>query len=176
MAGALDGGKCNLEIRIEEVDGEKWVRRLYELGTANAEHVRWSVDTAYKYGLLSRKDWAIEEGDDHLAVSNPFKKVLGATDVAWPEAYAAYENFLEKLKNLFDAEAVIVGDLHSLNVRLCEGEDEPPRLEILDGKMAGMEQYKTTNRLHLKLRHEKDPYQRWLLHEYIKHIEKSVGL
>ena len=90
-----------------------------------------------------------------------------------------YEEFLNKLKDLFQNERAVISDAHSDNIKLCLVDGEPIFL-IVDGKVAGFttDLRMADKRLRIKLSQERKKRNKehcWLLWEYRQFIRAHMA-
>jgi hypothetical protein len=166
-------GKCNSGIELVTVDGRVLVRRLYDQGIVDEPVMRWQLAVAADAGLVRDPEWLIEVVPEGTWVSNPHQTILQLDDVPTTVLWKAYEEFLERLKKMYMEHGAIVSDAHSANIVLCADEDDPARLYIVDGKVAGIQTDPSLRRLAVKYKHEQIEEHRWLLWEYSTFLKNA---
>ena len=170
----LSAGKSNLGCRKVNLDGVEYIEREYESGTITEEYFYESLKLVQAVGLAG-DNWSmsIVEGGD-IQVRNPLVKTMHTEDLSDDAGWVVYWDLLERVKALFKDHGAIIGDCHSDNLLVCELEGGEVRIQIVDGKVAGVQtDFLSVKRLYTKLWYEKDPWHRWFLRQYICYLEAN---
>jgi hypothetical protein len=170
---SLQGGKCNVGIKIVKREGVDFVERLYEQNTVDEKQFHDDVRVAFAVGLTTSTNWYVHDEGDFQRVGNPKMELVDNGSVKQEVLWEAYEEAFAKLRLLWHDHKIIVSDAHSLNLRLCKVGESSFSILLLDGKVGGLTREASTRRLYVKLRYEQVPEHRWLLHQYVNFLHKE---
>ena len=169
----LSGGKTNLGIQIIDVNGKPWVHRKYQAGVLGESAFWRMLHVAFVVGLVPAVDWTYKREGDAVVIGNPLLDVVQHDSVPRPSLWRSYEELLRRLMLMWREYRYILGDCHSLNLRLCAFAGGALKVQLLDGKLGGMSSQPSTSRLYVKLKHETNPLHTWLLYEYIQFLKRN---